>query len=55
MPSPLHDADYRRKRAREVRSQAQQMSDPETKHELLKTAAIYDRLANLAEGEKSYS
>jgi hypothetical protein len=53
MSSPHPDAEYWRARARETRAQAEHMSDPETRRELLKIAATYDRLAKLFVGEKS--
>jgi len=51
MPA-LHDAEYWRKRAEEIRVQAQQMSKPEYKRDLLDIATGYDQLAKLAEEKK---
>ena len=51
--SNLHDAEYWRKRVEETRVQAEQMSKPEYKRDLLDIAAGYEQLAKLAEGKKS--
>ena len=50
--STLHDAEYWRKRAEEIRVQAQQMSKPEYKRDLLDIATGYEQLAKLAEEKK---
>ncbi len=49
----IHDPEHWRDRAREARSQAGQMTDPEAKRQLLEIAAIYEKLATLAEGKKA--
>jgi len=46
------DANYWRKRAEEARAQAEQMSSAEDKRELLDIAKAYERLAELAAGNK---
>jgi hypothetical protein len=53
MPPTIHNAEYFRDRSREAIAQAEQMSDPEAKRELLEIAATYERLAKLAEDEPS--
>ena len=50
--STLHDAVYWRSRAEEIRVQAEQMSKPEYKRDLLDIATGYEQLAKLAEEEK---
>jgi hypothetical protein len=50
--STLHDAEYWRKRAKQIRAQADQMSKPEYKRDLLDIASGYEQLAELAEDEK---
>jgi hypothetical protein len=50
--STLHDAEYWRKRAEEIRVQAKQIAKPEYKRDLLDIATGYERLAKLAEEEK---
>jgi len=50
--SALHDAEYWRKRAEEIRVQAEQMSKPEYKRDLLDIATGYEQLAKLAEDKK---
>jgi len=50
--STLHDAEYWRNRAEEIRVQAEQMSKPEYKRDLLDIAIGYDQLAKLAEGKE---
>jgi hypothetical protein len=52
MPSTIQDAKYWRSRAEETRAQAEQMSNPEIRGELLKIAAAYEQLAKFAEGKK---
>ena len=49
MPPTLHDAEYWRKRAREARAQAEKMSTPGAKRQLLEIAASYEKLVKLAE------
>jgi hypothetical protein len=49
MRPTLHDTEYWRNRAKEARAQAEQMSDPEARRELLEIAATFERLAKLAE------
>ena len=49
----LHDSKHWRSRASEARAQAEQMSSPEAKHELLKIAEAYEDMARLAEGKNS--
>jgi hypothetical protein len=51
--SNLHDAEYWRKRAEEIRVQAEQMSKPEYKRDLLDIATGYEQLAKLAEDKKT--
>ena len=51
MPSTLHDAGHWRGRASEARAQAEQMSSPEARRELLKIAEAYEQLAKLAEDQ----
>jgi hypothetical protein len=46
----IHDAQHWRNRAKEARAQAEQMSDPQAKQQLLEIASGYERLAKLAEG-----
>jgi len=50
--STLHDAEYWRKRAEEIRVQAEQMSRPEHKRDLLDIATGYEQLGKLAEDKK---
>ena len=50
--SNLHDAEYWRKRAEEIRVQAEQMSMSEHKRDLLDIATGYEQLAMLAEEKK---
>jgi hypothetical protein len=45
----IYDAEHWRKRAREARAQAEQMSTVETRRELLEIATAYEELARLAE------
>ena len=52
LSTTLHDGDYWRNRAEEARAQAEQMSSPKNKRELLDIAAGYERLAELAEDKK---
>ena len=52
LSTTLHDADYWRKRAKEARVQAEQLSSPEDKRELLNIAIAYERLAKLAADTK---
>jgi hypothetical protein len=52
MQPTLHDAAYWRARAREAIAQAEQMSDPEARHQLLEIAATYEQLSKLAQAEK---
>jgi len=47
LSTSLHDAEYWRKRAKEARAQAEQMSSAEDKRELLGIADAYERLATL--------
>jgi len=51
--STLHDAEYWRNRAEEIRVQAEQMSKPEYKRDLLDIAIGYEQLAKLAEDKES--
>ena len=51
MPSTLHDAEHWRGRASEARAQAEQISSPEAKRELLKIAKAYEQLAKLANNQ----
>jgi hypothetical protein len=53
MSSTIEDAEHWRERAREARDQAEQMSSPEARQQLLEIAAAYERLAKLAGGKKS--
>jgi len=53
MQSTLQDAEYWRNRAGEVRAQAEQMSNPEARRELLKIAETFEKLAKLAKSQKS--
>jgi len=46
------DAEYWRKRAEKARAQAEQMSSPEDKRELLDITKAYERLAELAADNK---
>jgi len=48
LSTTLHDANYWRKRAKEARDQAEQLSSAEDKRELLNIAMAYERLAKLA-------
>jgi hypothetical protein len=50
--STLHDTEYWRKRADEARAQAEQISNPADKRDLLDIARAYERLAELAAGKK---
>jgi len=50
--STLHDTEYWRKRAEEARAQAEQISNPEDKGDLLDIARAYDQLAELAASKK---
>jgi hypothetical protein len=50
--STLHDAEYWRKRAEEIRVQAEQMSRPEHRRDLLDIATGYEQLAKLAEDKE---
>jgi hypothetical protein len=45
----LHDAKHWRDRAQEARAQAEQMSDPQAKSDMLGIADGYERLAMRAE------
>jgi hypothetical protein len=47
--SALHHAQCWEKRAKEARAQAEQMSAPQDRRQLLEIAASYERLAKLAE------
>jgi len=51
--STVHDAEYWRKRAKEVRAQADQMSRLEHKQDLLDIAGGYERLAERAEEKRN--
>ena len=53
MRPTLHDTEHWRNRAKEARAQAEQMSDPEVRRELLEIAATYERLAELTEDEQA--
>ena len=48
MKQVSHNAEYWRERAREARAQAEQMSTPGAKRQLLEIAAAYEELAKLA-------
>jgi hypothetical protein len=50
--STLHDKEHWLKRAGEARAQAEQMSDPEAKRQLVEIAEAYERLAILAAHSK---
>jgi ADP-heptose:LPS heptosyltransferase len=49
MPNTNYDAEHWRKRAEEARAQAEQMSTPGAKRQLLEIAASYEQLVKLAE------
>ena len=51
--SQVDDAEYWRKCAEEIRVQAEQMSKPEYKRDLLDIAIGYEQLAKLAEDKES--
>jgi hypothetical protein len=53
MHPTVYDAEHWRSRASEARAQAEQMSNPEAKRQLLEIAVAYEKLARLAEGTKS--
>jgi hypothetical protein len=48
----VHDAEHWRSRAKEALAQAERMSNPEVKRQLLEIAAIYEKLAALADSKK---
>jgi hypothetical protein len=49
MPNPIDDPQHWRKRAKEVRTLAGSVGDPETRATLLQIAEDYERLAKQAE------
>ena len=48
MKQVSYNADHWRERAREARAQAEQMSTPDAKRQLLEIAEAYEELAKLA-------
>ena len=48
----LHDPEHWRDPANEARAQAEQISSPEAKRQLLKIAEAYEQLARLAKGKE---
>jgi len=52
MSSALRDAQHWRMCAKEARAQAEQMSSPDAKRQLLAIARAYERLAELAADKK---
>jgi hypothetical protein len=50
--STLRDTEYWRKRAQEARAEAEQMSSPEDKRDLMDIARAYEQLAELAAAKK---
>jgi hypothetical protein len=54
MQTAVHNADYWRSRAKDVRIQAEESSNAEVRRELLLIAEAYERLAVLAEDGDLY-
>jgi predicted nucleic acid-binding protein len=52
VPPTEHDADHWLELAEEARHQAERMTDPDRKREMLAIAAAYQRLADQAAGKK---